>query len=480
MDASLNTSSISRATPAKQPYDPLYDPLVAANPGTGRNYAPTYWVASAGTPPDDDGPIMRDTDVDVVIIGSGSTGISTALYLAQEHGIQAIVLEANQTSWGCSSRSGGQGQNASGRLTRTQWIERWGVDVAKKLDTEIRTGFENFKQLTQEIDCDAVDGGHLYLAHRPKKLDYLRNETRVRREIFGYDTRMLSPEEVRSEYCDEREMVGAMRESQGVGVHPLKFTFGLIRKARALGVKVHPSSPVQGWETKNGIHHLQTPGGIVRAKRVAVCTGGYTGQALNPLVKNKVLPILSNSVVTRPLTQAELAATNFKSHTFLTDTRTLRFYYRLLKDNRLQLGSRSSITGADAEDPVHLKLLTDAIARKFPPLAGIKIDYSWWGWVDVSHDMMPRIVRPDPTKSIWYAVGFGGNGVSFSTWAGKRLAERIAGKDAGRDVFKLPIYDSALEFPNLFELVRSEGFAPFRRFGQYFLYKWYWLRDEKL
>jgi len=27
--------------------------------------------------------------------------------------------------------------------------------------------------------------------------------------------------------------------------------------------------------------------------------------------------------------------------------------------------------------------------------------------------------------------------------------------------------------------VRSEAFAPFRRFGQYFLYKWYWLRDEK-
>ena len=133
-------------------YDPRYDPLVAPNPGTGRAYAPTYWVASAGTPPEDDGPITHDTDADVVIIGSGSTGMSTALYLAQEHGIHAIVLEANQESWGCSSRSGGQGQNASGRLKRSQWIDRWGLDVAKKLDTEIRTGFENFKALTKEID----------------------------------------------------------------------------------------------------------------------------------------------------------------------------------------------------------------------------------------------------------------------------------------------------------------------------------------
>lgn len=461
-------------------YDPQYDPLVAPNPGHGRDYAPTYWVASAGMPPEDDAPVSNDIDTDVVIIGSGSTGIAAALYLAEDHGIKAIVLEANQKAWGCSSRSGGQGQNASGRLSRSQWIDRWGIDVAKNLDTEIRRGFDNFKQLTKEIECEAYDGGHLYLAHRPKKLDYLRNLTQVRNDVFGYKSRMLSAAEVRETYCDEREQVGAMFEEEGVGVHPLKFTFGLIRKARSLGVKVHPSSPVEGWETVNGIHHLRTPGGTVRAKRVVVCTGGYTGQKLHSVVNNKILPILSNSVVTRPLTDAEMKACNFQSKTFMTDTRTLRFYYRLLEGNRLQLGSRSSITGADAEEPAHLKLLTDAIARKFPPLAGIKIDYSWWGWVDVSHDMMPRITRPDPTQRVWYAVGYGGNGVSFSTWAGKRLAQLVAGKDVGQEVFNLPIYNSPLEFPNVLNLVKSEAFAPFRRFGQYFLYKWYWLQDEKI
>lgn len=473
-------NSTSSARSASSPYDPLYDPLVTSTPGVGRAYAPTYWVASAGTPPDDDGPIQGDTDADVVIIGSGSTGVSTALYLAQEHGIKAVVLEANQSSWGCSSRSGGQGQNASGRLTRAQWIERWGLDVAKKLDKEIRTGYENFKQLTTEIECEAHNGGHLYLAHRSEKVAYLQGMTKVRNEIFGYKSKMLSAEEVRRDYCDEREQFGAMLEEEGVGVHPLKFTFGLIRKARALGAKIHTASPVQGWETVGDMHLLKTPGGVVRAKRVVVCTGGYTGQKLTPLVKNKILPILSNSLVTRPLTDAELKATNFKSLTFLTDTRILRFYYRRLRDNRLQLGSRSSVTGADAENPIHLKLLTDAIARKFPPLAGIKIDYSWWGWVDVSHDMMPRITRPDPSQNVWYALGYGGNGVSFSTWAGKRLAERVAGKDDGREVFNLPIYSSPLEYPNLFDKVRSEAFAPFRRFGQRFLYKWYWMRDEKL
>ncbi|KAF1066957.1 FAD-dependent oxidoreductase [Variovorax sp.] len=466
------------ATPSR-PYDPRYDPLLAPDPGAGRAYAPTWWVASAGTPPEDDGPLVQDIDVDVAIVGSGATGMSTALYLAQEHGIRATVLEANQAAWGCSSRSGGQGQNASGRLKRSQWIARWGLDTAKKLDAEIRAGFENFKALTKQIDCDAFDGGHLYLAHRREKLPVLAAEAALMRDTFGYATRMMSAEEVRSDYCDERETVGAMFEAEGVGIHPLKFTFGLLRRARALGVKVHTSSPVQGWQTIDGVHHLRTPGGTVRARRVAVCTGGYTGQALSPLLKNRVMPILSNSVVTRELTEAELKATNFRSKTFLTDTRTLRFYYRLLEGNRLQIGSRSSVSGADAEAPVHLKLLTDAIARKFPPLANIRIDHSWWGWVDMSHDMMPRITQPDAAKKIWYAVGYGGNGVSFSTWAGKRLAERIAGRDAGREVFELPIYDSPLPFPNVMGLVESQAFAPFRRMGQRMLYKWYWLKDEK-
>jgi hypothetical protein len=94
--------------------------------------------------------------------------------------------------------------------------------------------------------------------------------------------------------------------------------------------------------------------------------------------------------------------------------------------------------------------------------------------------MMPRIVRPDPDRAVWYALGYGGNGVSFSTWAGKRLAERIAGKDVGNPAFSLPIYATPLEYPNLFGVIKSALLAPFRRLGQHILYKWYWLRDEKI
>jgi len=469
------------ATAPLAPYDPRYDPLVARTPGRGTEYAPTYWVDTAGAPPPDDGPVQGDIDADVVIVGAGFTGLSTALFLAREHGIRAVVLEANRTAWGCTSRNGGQGQNASGRLYRSQWIERWGKSTALRLDAEIREGFETFRSLVEEIpECEPQPGGHLYIAHREHKLEFLRNETRVMRDVFGYDARMLSAQEVREQYVGDAECFGAQHEPDGIGVHPLRLAHGYHRRARALGAKIHTASPVTGFTARDGVYHLQTPGGVVRARAVGFATGGYTSFGLHPSLDAKVMPILSNSLVTRPLTDAEIEATGFRTHQVITDTRTLRYYYRLLPDRRIQIGSRSAITGADAPNPRHMAVLVDGLHRKFPALKGIDVDYSWWGWVDVSHDMMPRVAQPDPHESVFYALGYGGNGVSFSAHAGRRLAERIAGKP-GADL-DLPIYRSALDYPFLFNnigLPQSRWFAPVRRLGQQVLYHWYHARDER-
>ncbi|AYD64404.1 FAD-binding oxidoreductase [Achromobacter sp. B7] len=449
-------------------YNPTYDPLVSP-PGQGQDYAPTYWVATAGAPPEDDGPIQGDVDADVVIVGSGFTGLSAALTLARDFGVRALMLDANRAVWGCTSRNGGQGQNASGRLYRSQWIGRWGMDTAKRLDAEIREGFEYWKSLVAQVDCDAQPGGHLYTAHRQKKMAFLANEARVMREVFGYDARMLSQGELRERYVHDHEAVGAMHEPDGVGVHPLKLAYGYLRQARALGVRVHPSSPVLGWRRDNGAIALQTPAGVVRARRVAFATGGYTAQGVNPLLDNRIMPVLSNSMVTRVLSDAERAAAGLKSTVFITDTRTLRFYYRLLPDGRMQIGSRSALRGADAQHPRHLALLREGLARKFPSLRDVEVAYSWWGWVDVSHDMMPRVTQPDPSQPVYYAFGYGGNGVAFSAQAGKRLAQRMMGQDGAP--WNLPIYDSPLP---------GHLFAPFRRLGQGLLYRWYHLRDEHL
>ncbi len=463
-----NSQSRPRHWP-KASYDPKYDPVVDAGPGHNRDYAPTYWIGTAGTPPEDDGPVSGDFDTEVAIIGSGYTGLSCAIHLAQDHGIQATVLEANTVAWGCSTRNGGQAQISSGRLKRSEWIQRWGVDVAKGMQSEVTEAFELFRDLIsrEEVDCDPQEGGHFYIAHKPGAIPKLTKECELLNKTFGYGSRMMSREELHERHVKDQEACGAMWEPDGTCIHAAKLAFGYQKLARKLGAKIHPASPVLGVKRVGGVYHLTTPGGIVRAKSVAIATAGYTPPGMSDWTNNRLMPILSNSIVTRPLEAAEKEACGFQTCSPLTDTRVLRHYYRFLPDDRVQIGSRSAITGKDAENPKHLAMLRKGLARKFPALTDIDLDYSWWGWVDVSHDMMPRIFQPDPNEKVFYALGYGGNGVMYSAQAGRRMAQLVVGKGAGLD---LPIFTSPLP---------SHGvLTPFRRIGQRAAYVWYYFNDE--
>ena len=454
----------------KASYDPKYDPIVDAGPGHNRDFAPTYWIGTAGPAPEDDGPIIADCEADVVVIGSGYTGLSTAIHLARDHGRQPVVLEANSVAWGCSTRNGGQAQISSGRLKRSQWIRRWGVDVARAMHAEVAEAFDVFEALIAEddIDCDPQPGGHYYIAHRDKVMAGLRKECDLLNKTFGYGAKMLSREELHEGHVRDREAAGAMWEPDGTCIHAAKLAFGYVRMARRLGAKVHTGSPVMGWKQVGEWHFLRTPGGVVKTRTVAVATAGYTPVGLHNRTKHRLMPILSNSMVTRPLTSSELRDCGIQVTSPLTDTRTLRHYYRLLPDNRVQIGSRSAVTGRDAENEKHLAMLRKGLARKFPALDGIGLDYSWWGWVDVSHDMMPRICQPDASARIFYAMGYGGNGVMYSAQAGRRMAQMIA----GQKIPDLPIFGSQLPSHGLL--------TPFRRLGQRMAYGWYYLKDEIL
>lgn len=450
-------------------YDAHYDPLTARTLGRGSDYAPTYWIATAGQPPEDDGPVTGDMDVDVAVIGSGYTGLNCAIALARDHGMQPVVLEAHGTAYGCSTRNGGQAQFSAGRLKRSQWIERWGLDVARRLHGEMLEAFDYWRSQIRDhgIDCDPQDGGHYYIAHKASVVPGMAREAELLRDRFGYGAKMMSRDEVMAEVIRDHEAQGAMFEPDGVGIHAARLAFGYCRLARELGAKVHTDSPVEGWVYRDGRHHLRTPGGTVRARKVAVATAGYAPRGLHARLRDRLLPIMSNSVVTRVLTGAELAEVGAKVGSPLTDTRTLRHYYRLLPDNRLQIGSRAAITGRDAANARHLAGLREGLARKFPALRGIELDFSWWGWVDVSHDMMPRITGLPDLPGAYYALGYGGNGVMYSAMAGRRMAQLAAGVRLP----DLPIFGSEL---------KHEGWkTPFRRLGQWGLYQLYHYRDER-
>jgi len=453
-------------------YDPLIDKLLTGN----APYPNSYWADLAGNAPEDDGRLNKDITVDVAIIGAGYTGLSTALHLAREHGIKATVLEANRTAWGASGRNAGFILKSSGRKPYASMQSQWGEEVMRGIYHEMCAGVDTVKDFISEgIDCDPQDNGYIRVAHKPGMLKSLLATAALQKQMFGYDVQVLTREQLHQEYMADQNAYGAIRYRDGFGINPLKLAWGYQELARKAGVTIHCDSPVGKWyqETCNKTEQqnqttqvLHTPNGIVKAKKVVIATNGYSAKNLHPLIKSKSLPVLSQIIVTQPLTPEQLAACNFLTSNVIMDTRALKYYYRKLPDNRILFGGRGAITGKNATDPYYANRLLSVLKTNFPALASIRCDYTWSGWLCMSLDDMPHVYQNEQ-QSVFYAMGYCGSGVSFSVQAGKRLAEKVA----GITVPNLPIYQTPLiTFP----------FAPLRRVGQWGYFQYGKVKDRWL
>jgi taurine dehydrogenase large subunit len=446
-----------------------YDPLTARTPGTGLEHPPSFWTATAGAAPPDDGPAPAQADAEVAIIGAGYTGLSCALYLAKAHGIRARVLEANRPGWGCSGRNGGFVRAAIGRYGFAQMIEKWGRETARRWFGESLAAVGTVRELAKNaaINCDLAEAGHLKVAHRPGRADALAREAELLQRECDYPAEFLSAEKVRGEHIGGAEAYGALRFPDALAVHPLKLTHGVLAAARAAGATVHGSSPVLGWSKSGGTHVLATPHGTMHAKTVVIATNGYTPEHLFPCLRDTTLPVLSHIIVTRPMTPREKRESGFATGHVLTDTRNLLYYWRRMPDDRILFGGRGLIADSPAGHGRQREFLLSELKRKLPALADIEVEHDWWGWVCLTADFLPHVHHAADDASVHYSIGYQGSGVAYGLHAGRLLADRVAGKDE-----RPAIPFTATPLPRF-------PLAALRRTGQRAAYLWYRYLDNR-
>ncbi|MDZ7749695.1 MAG: FAD-dependent oxidoreductase [Halofilum sp. (in: g-proteobacteria)] len=390
---------------------------------------PSYWEATLGDARPDWPALAGDACCDVAIIGGGFTGLSAALHLARDHGIDARVLEAGPIAWGASGRNAGFCLLAATKLSIAQMLRRYGQAETQRFYAAQREGIELVRELcaSEGIDCERRGEGTLTVAHVPGRLDELRREADTLTRLLGIPARVYTRAEFRALAHDGTEQHGGLHTGTGFALHPLKLALGIARAAERHGATLHGHSGVRDWRREGAAHMLHTAGGRLRARRVIVATNGYYPDGLHPRLDGRTLPALSNIIVTRPLDADELACQRYRAAEPICNTRTLLFYYRLLPDGRFLFGARGDTTGRPADGVRMRAWMERRLGEVFPAWRGVAVDYFWRGLVCVTRRLAPSIGRLEDDPTVWYGFGYHANGVNTAPWTGMRLARAVAG-----------------------------------------------------
>ncbi|MEO0622083.1 MAG: FAD-dependent oxidoreductase [Pseudomonadota bacterium] len=227
----------------------------------------------------------------VIVVGGGIVGCSTAYHLARDHGAEVLLLEQGQLTSGSTWHAAGLVGQLRSSAAITQVLKR-SVELYATLDAE--TGLETGWKMT----------GCLRLAcNEDRWTEYRRLATTA--QSFGMEMHLLSPAEVKRMWplLDVSDLVGASWLPTDGQANPSDIALSLAKGARMRGVTIREGVRVTGLCTEgNRITGVETPEGVVSADTVILCAGQWTRQlAAKVGVTVPLQPVKHQYVVTEPI-----------------------------------------------------------------------------------------------------------------------------------------------------------------------------------
>jgi len=363
----------------------------------------------------------RTRHVDVAIVGGGITGVSAAWMFA-DAGLRVGLLESGQIGRGSTAASTALLMQEPD-CDFAELAERYGLRRARRIWQMSRTATRRLIRTLRELrtPCALAECDSIYYATRVDAARRLRAEYQ-RRATAG----------LRCKWIDQAALgravgipgAGAIRTRGNGQVDPYRACLGLARAARREGARLFEHSPVEHIESRAEGVSVITRGGRLEADQVVIATG-YATPAFKPLTANFRL---TNTYVaaTRRMTAREQRAIGL-SDVMLWDTARPYHYARWTADRRLVFGGgdRAQVTGRR-----RVRAFREGVAdlrrhfeRLLPALAAIENDFAWEGLFATTPDGLPYIgVHADYPRHL-FALGYGGNGMTFGFLAARLLLD---------------------------------------------------------
>ena len=340
---------------------------------------------------------ISTTVLEAAVVGRGSTAASSALLL-KEPDLELMEL---------TNRYGS-------RNSRRIW-ELCGQSVDQLIAL--------LKRL--RIRCDLETRDAVYYATTAQAGERLRRECEFRARS-GFDVEWLR--------------AGALRRLTGIAGHgaivsrgsaqfdPYRTCIGIVRAAAAAGADVFERSEVLRIERAHNRVRIRTRQGTVHADRVVIATG-YTTTEFRPLA-GRFRMYRTYVLVTEPIGSFQRDDVGL-SNVMLWDSERPYHYGRWTPGHRLLLGGEDRLVQPRQRRHQQFKTasrdLRAYFEARFPPLATVRTDFAWEGLFAMTADGLPYIGPHRRYPRHWFALGYGGNGMTFGFLAARLLLERWQG-----------------------------------------------------
>lgn len=365
---------------------------------------------------------MKDT-ADVVIVGGGCMGASTAYHLTRL-GVTDVVIVEREPMLG----TGSTGRNAGG--VRHQFSHPANV----KLSLESIRVLERFRDEVG-YETDFHQHGYLFLLSTDESLSSFRENVGMQRRL-GVDVALLTPEEaVRlAPGLKVDGILGATFCSRDGIADPNGVTMGFARGAQARGARILRDTEVTQISVENGgVQSVRTTSGEIETRVVVNAAGPYARRIGDMAELDiPVMPYRRHIFITEGLGPGAAGHEAPDSRIMVVDFETTFYFHRE--------GGGVLFGMSDPDEPSSydltvgwevLEKVTPVAIRRLPILGELGIAHAWAGLYEVTPDAMPIIGGTSQLQGFFMINGFSGHGFQHSPAAGRILADIITGRDPG-------------------------------------------------
>lgn len=368
-------------------------------------------------------PLEQDQKCDVAVVGAGVSGALVADRLTRL-GLSVVVLDRRDAGTGSTAASTGLLQYEID-VPLVELIETIGRADAERA---YRLSWDSIDRLEEvagslDVDCGFLRRTSLYRATDEDGPKLLAAEARAR-QACGIDVRLLDAGGLAEEF--HVEGTAALVSDQAASVDPHRLTHGLLDRAVAGGARIFDRTEVTAFECRGTHVRLPTDRGpVVTAGRVVVATG-YEASSL---LREKVVDLRSTyAVVSQPLD----SVFPWDPRWIMWETGDPYLYLRVTDDGRLLAGGEDdgfrSPTRRDARVEKKGRRIHEKVRALLPDLDW-DVEFAWAGTFGTTDDGLAYIGPTDEYPGCWFALGFGGNGITFSQVAADMLGDMLTGED---------------------------------------------------